>query len=141
MPILIVDLYSITRLLRWICSHSVVSSSVIATLLQLLNYSWIVTATLLKLLCYRNFLITTILQLFYCSLLGGLVAEIWLTFQHLSSICPILENSWTHCNQLYTYDNILKQNTLNSYICMTMATHFKTAEISELVEYLYNNGH
>ena len=50
------------RLLRQICSHSVVNSSITATVLQLLHYSCFVTATLLHVFCYSSFVTATLLQ-------------------------------------------------------------------------------
>ena len=77
----------ITRPLRRICSCSVVSTSVITTLLQLLSFSCFVTAALLQLLCYSCFVTAVLLQLLCYShfviavlleLFSGLIADIYL---------------------------------------------------------------
>ena len=84
-----------TRPLRWICSCSVVSSSVIATLLQLLSYIFFVTATLSQLLCYRNFFIAALLQLF--------------SYWNLN-ICPIFVHYWTSADDWHIWNKNLAPN-------------------------------
>ena len=85
-------------------AHSVVSSSIIATLLQLLSYSCFVTAALLQPLCYSCFDTVALMEplcyshSFTTVFLQALCSFILLKFQHFSNICPILDwhvsNNW-----------------------------------------------
>ena len=109
-----------TRLLRQICSRSVVSSSVIATLSQLICYNCLVIAALLQPLCYSCFVTAALLQELCYS------RSITAVFLQPLSVIAVPATLFHQTNRQIAIDNLLQ---LLSYGC------FVTAALLQLLCY------